>query len=50
LQELLANLQRPRKVMLMLKAGKAVDDFFDMQIPHLETGDIIIDSGNTVFT
>lgn len=47
IEELCANLERPRKVMMLVKAGKAVDDFIDMIIPHLEPGDIIIDGGNT---
>jgi 6-phosphogluconate dehydrogenase len=47
--ELVSNLKRPRKVMLMVKAGKAVDDFIELLIPHLEPGDIIIDGGNTHF-
>ena len=49
IEELVASLKRPRKVMLMVKAGKAVDDFIEMLIPHLEPGDIIIDGGNTHF-
>jgi len=48
--ELVQNLKTPRKVMLMVKAGKAVDDFIELLIPHLEAGDIIIDGGNTLFT
>ena len=49
LNEFVASLERPRKVMLMVKAGKAVDDFIDLLIPLLEPGDIIIDGGNTHF-
>ena len=49
IEELVASLKRPRKVMLMVKAGKAVDDFIELLIPHLEPGDIIIDGGNTHF-
>jgi 6-phosphogluconate dehydrogenase len=49
IEELIASLKRPRKVMLMVKAGKAVDDFIEFLIPHLEPGDIIIDGGNTHF-
>ncbi|MDR0713591.1 MAG: decarboxylating NADP(+)-dependent phosphogluconate dehydrogenase [Bacteroidales bacterium] len=48
-EELVASLKRPRKVMLMVKAGKAVDDFIELLLPHLEPGDIIIDGGNTHF-
>ena len=46
LEELVASLERPRKVMMLVKAGKAVDDFIDSLIPLLESGDIIIDGGN----
>jgi 6-phosphogluconate dehydrogenase len=48
-EELVANLERPRKVFLLVKAGAAVDAFIDAIIPHLETGDIIIDGGNSHF-
>src|SRR5574344_2977077 len=47
--ELCASLERPRKVMMLVKAGKPVDDFLEQIIPHLEPGDIIIDGGNTHF-
>ncbi len=47
IEELVASLQKPRKIMLMVKAGQAVDDFIDSLIPYLEKGDIIIDGGNT---
>jgi 6-phosphogluconate dehydrogenase len=46
-EELCANLERPRKVMMLVKAGEAVDAFIEQIIPHLEEGDIIIDGGNT---
>jgi len=49
IEELVASLQTPRKIMLMVKAGQAVDDFIEMLIPHLEKGDIIIDGGNSHF-
>jgi 6-phosphogluconate dehydrogenase len=49
IEELVASLQRPRKVMLMVKAGKPVDEFIELLIPHLEPGDIIIDGGNSHF-
>jgi 6-phosphogluconate dehydrogenase len=45
--ELASLLKRPRRVMLMVKAGQAVDDFIGMLLPHLEPGDIIIDGGNS---
>ncbi len=47
--ELAENLERPRRVMLMVKAGKPVDDFIDLLLPHLDKGDIIIDGGNSHF-
>ncbi|GMV90270.1 MAG: 6-phosphogluconate dehydrogenase, decarboxylating [Candidatus Hydrogenedentota bacterium] len=49
IEELCANLKRPRKVMMLVKAGKPVDDFIEQLIPHLEKGDIIIDGGNSHF-
>jgi 6-phosphogluconate dehydrogenase len=49
LEELVGSLKSPRKVMLMVKAGKPVDDFIELLIPHLDKGDIIIDGGNTHF-
>ena len=48
-EELCAALKSPRKIMLMVKAGKPVDDFIEMVLPHLEEGDIIIDGGNSHF-
>ncbi|MBL7971979.1 MAG: decarboxylating NADP(+)-dependent phosphogluconate dehydrogenase, partial [Prolixibacteraceae bacterium] len=47
--ELCASLERPRKVMMLVKAGQPVDDFIELIIPHLEPGDIIIDGGNSHF-
>ncbi len=47
--ELTANLKKPRKVMLMVKAGQAVDDFIEQLLPSLDNGDIIIDGGNSHF-
>src|SRR5210317_444443 len=49
IEELVANLERPRKVFLLVKAGDAVDSFIDAIIPHLEPGDVIIDGGNSHF-
>ncbi|MBN8525939.1 MAG: decarboxylating NADP(+)-dependent phosphogluconate dehydrogenase [Planctomycetes bacterium] len=47
--ELVKLLKRPRRVMMLVKAGKAVDDFIEQLLPHLEPGDIIIDGGNSHF-
>jgi 6-phosphogluconate dehydrogenase len=49
LEEMVAILRKPRKVMLMVKAGKAVDDFIAALLAHLEEGDLIIDGGNSHF-
>ena len=49
IEDLVANLKSPRKIMLMVKAGQAVDDFIELLIPHLDKGDIIIDGGNSHF-
>ncbi|MDR0537982.1 MAG: decarboxylating NADP(+)-dependent phosphogluconate dehydrogenase [Tannerellaceae bacterium] len=49
IEELCKSLKRPRKVMMLVKAGQAVDDFIELIIPHLEPGDVIIDGGNTHF-
>jgi 6-phosphogluconate dehydrogenase len=43
------QLATPRKAMLMVKAGKPVDDFIELLLPHLSEGDIIIDGGNSFF-
>lgn len=48
-EELVRSLKRPRKIMIMVKAGSAVDEVINTLIPHLEKGDIIIDGGNTHF-
>ena len=48
-QELCSFLAAPRKVMLMVKAGKPVDDFIELILPFLDRGDIIIDGGNSFF-
>ena len=49
LEEMIGLLKKPRKVMLMVKAGKAVDEFIELLLPHLEAGDLIIDGGNSHF-
>src|SRR6516165_1235506 len=47
--EMVGMLKKPRRVMLMVKAGAAVDEFIEQLLPHLEPGDIIIDGGNSLF-
>src|SRR5215510_188761 len=49
IEALCKSLKRPRKVMMLVKAGQAVDDFIEQIIPFLEPGDVIIDGGNTHF-
>ena len=49
LPELVTALARPRKVMLMVRAGAVVDQFIDALVPLLEPGDVIIDGGNSHF-
>src|SRR5215207_4389489 len=49
IEEMVSMLKRPRRVMMLVKAGKPVDDFIEQLIPHLEPGDIIIDGGNSLF-
>jgi 6-phosphogluconate dehydrogenase len=49
IQELVDNLKKPRKIMIMVKAGKPVDEFIDLLLPYLEDGDILIDGGNSHF-
>ena len=49
IEELASALKKPRRIMLMVKAGQAVDDFIELLLPHLQDGDIIIDGGNSNF-
>ena len=48
--ELCGLLQSPRRVMMMVKAGRVVDDTIAQLLPHLERGDIVIDGGNSLFS
>src|SRR5271157_5210291 len=50
LEEFAGLLKRPRRVMLMVKAGDTVDQMIDHVLPYLEPGDIVIDGGNSLFT
>ncbi|OQY21280.1 MAG: phosphogluconate dehydrogenase (NADP(+)-dependent, decarboxylating) [Anaerolineaceae bacterium 4572_32.1] len=47
IEELVGALKKPRRVMLLVKAGRPVDNFIEKLLPHLEPGDIIIDGGNS---
>src|SRR5664279_4065325 len=49
IEEMVGLLKKPRRVMMLVKAGKPVDEFIDQILPHLEAGDIIIDGGNSLF-
>src|SRR5579862_49806 len=49
-EELCGLLKKPRRVMLMVKAGSVVDETIDHVLPYLEKGDILIDGGNSLFT
>jgi len=50
IEELVAPLSKPRRVMMMVKAGNPVDELIELLLPHLEPGDIIIDGGNSHFS
>ena len=50
LEELCNSLKTPRKIMMMVKAGKAVDDLMEQLFPYLDEGDILIDGGNSLYT
>jgi 6-phosphogluconate dehydrogenase len=49
LTEMVAKLKKPRRVMMLVKAGEAVDNFINQLVPLLEPGDIIIDGGNSEY-
>ena len=49
MQEMVQKLKKPRRVMMLVKAGSAVDAFIDQLVPLLEKGDIIIDGGNSEY-
>lgn len=50
LEEFCQSLKAPRRIMLMVKAGEAVDAFIEQLRPYLDQGDIIIDGGNSLYT
>jgi 6-phosphogluconate dehydrogenase len=49
IEEMVKKLKRPRRVMMLVKAGQPVDDFIAQVAPHLEKGDILIDGGNSLY-
>src|SRR3989337_2982005 len=49
IEEMVARLKRPRRVMMLVKAGNPVDEFIEQLLPRLDAGDIIIDGGNSLF-
>src|SRR5216110_2656841 len=49
IEEMVGHLKRPRRIMMLVKAGAPVDEFIEQLIPHLEPGDIIIDGGNSLY-
>ncbi|XP_071763510.1 6-phosphogluconate dehydrogenase, decarboxylating [Centroberyx gerrardi] len=48
-EDMVSKLKKPRRIVLLVKAGQAVDDFIDKLVPLLEAGDIIIDGGNSEY-
>ncbi|WP_339304978.1 NADP-dependent phosphogluconate dehydrogenase [Paenibacillus sp. FSL L8-0435] len=49
IEEFVASLESPRKILIMVQAGKATDATIEQLLPHLDEGDIIIDGGNAYF-
>ena len=49
MEDMVSKLKKPRRVMMLVKAGSAVDSFIDQLVPLLEKGDIIIDGGNSEY-
>src|ERR1700757_2917635 len=49
-EEFVSSLAKPRKIMIMVKAGTAVDAVIEQLLPHLERGDVVIDGGNSLYT
>jgi 6-phosphogluconate dehydrogenase len=50
IEEFVGSLAKPRKMMIMVKAGAAVDAVIDQLLPHLDKGDVVIDGGNSLYT
>ena len=49
IEEFVASLERPRRIVIMVKAGKGTDATIDTLLPNLEEGDIVVDGGNAYF-
>ena len=49
-EQLVGTLKKPRKVMMMVKAGRPVDDLIEQLLPFLDDGDVVIDGGNSHFS
>lgn len=50
LKGFVGSLQKPRKIVIMVKAGSSVDETIEAMLPHLEAGDVIVDGGNSLYT
>src|ERR1700757_350737 len=50
IEEFVGSLAKPRKMMIMVKAGAAVDAVIDQLLPHLDKGDVVIDGGNSLYS
>src|SRR5208282_5818507 len=50
IEEFVSSLKKPRKILMLVKAGNAVDELIEQLLPLLEKGDVIIDGGNSHFT
>ncbi|MCP9829483.1 NADP-dependent phosphogluconate dehydrogenase [Synechococcus sp. L2F] len=50
LEEFVASLERPRRILMMIKAGQPIDDTIAAISPYLEDGDLLIDGGNSLYT
>ena len=50
IEEFVGSLAKPRKMMIMVKAGAAVDAVIDQLLPFLDKGDVVIDGGNSLYT
>jgi 6-phosphogluconate dehydrogenase len=49
IEEFVASLEKPRRILIMVKAGDATDATINQLVPHLDEGDILIDGGNAFF-